>query len=269
MTPDLASVRLPDGTSLPYAEQGARYGLPVVLLHAVGESWRSWGRLLGHLPADLRAVALTQRGHGDADKPAGGYRLADAAADVVAVLDALDLGSVFLAGTSSGGLVAQQVAVDHPHRVRGLLLVGSPRGLRGIPVPAWVNDAGALTDPVPESFARASVEAFATGRPLPADFVEQMVEDACAVPAHVWRAVMHGLLDADPPTDTGRIAVPTVALWGDRDEVLTRAEQERLVGAVPGARLVVYEGTGHLVLWEEPERVAADLVALAREILSG
>lgn len=264
-----AVVRLPDGTSLPYAQQGAPSGLPVVLLHAVGESWRSWGRLLPHLPGDLRVVAPTLRGHGEADKPAAGYRLADAAADVVALLDALDLGSVLLAGTSSGGLVAQQVAVDHPRRVRGLLLVGSPRGLRDVPVPAWVHDATALTDPVPESFARSAVESFPVRRALPPDFVEQMVEDARAVPAHVWREVMAGLVGAAPPTEVGPITAPTVALWGDRDEVLARDDQERLVGAVRGARLVVYGGTGHLVLWEEPERVAAELVALARTIPSG
>jgi rifampin ADP-ribosylating transferase len=80
---------------------------------------------------------------------------------------------------------------------------------------------------------------------------------------------MAGLLEAAPPTETGVIVAPTSLLWGDRDGVLPREEQERLTASVPGARLVVYEGTGHLVLWEEPERVAADLVRLVREISRG
>lgn len=263
------SARLPDGTSLPYLEQGDRSGLPVVLLHAVGESWRSWDRLLPHLPPDLRAVAVTQRGHGDADKPDGGYGLGQAAADVAAFLDVLGLARVVVAGTSSGGLVAQQVAVQHADRVLGLLLVGSPRGLRGVPMPEWVRDVAALPDPVPRSFARESIDSFPVGRALPEEFVEQMVEDGTRLPARVWRAVMAGLLDAAPPTETGAILTPTTVLWGDCDGVLPRADEERLVEAIPGARLVVYEGTGHLVLWEEPERVAADLVRLVREISRG
>ncbi len=259
-----SSIRLPDGTTLPCVEQGSDSGVPVLLLHAVGESWRSWSRLLACLPPDLRALALTQRGHGDADKPARGYRLGEAAADAVGVLDAVGIDRAVIAGTSSGGLVAQQVAVDRPDRVSALLLVGSPRSLRDTPAPDWVLDADVLTDPVPPSFARASVESFTVGRALPPDFVEEMVEDAARVPAAVWRAAVAGLLDAEPPTGTGTVSAPTVALWGDRDDVLAREDEERMVAAIPGAELRVYEGTGHLVLWEQPERVAADLVTLVR-----
>jgi rifampin ADP-ribosylating transferase len=79
---------------------------------------------------------------------------------------------------------------------------------------------------------------------------------------------MQGMFEADPPTETGVITVPTAVLWGDQDGLLPREEQDRLVAAIPGARLVVYEGTGHLVLWEEPERVAADLVALVRSVVT-
>jgi rifampin ADP-ribosylating transferase len=258
------SVRLPDGTTLPYVEQGAPSGVPVVLLHAVGESWRSWSRLLPQLPPDLWAVAVTQRGHGDADKPEAGYAVADLAADAVGLLDALGVHRAVLCGTSSGGLVAQRVAVDRPDRVRALCLVGSPRGLRDTPVPGWVDDAAALSDPVPESFARASVEGFPVGRALPEDFVRQMVEDATRVPARVWREAVRGLVEAEPPTDSGRISAPTLVICGGGDDLLTLEHEEALAAAIPGATLVAYAGTGHLVLWEEPERVASDLVALLR-----
>jgi rifampin ADP-ribosylating transferase len=260
----LASARLLDGTTLPYVEQGDRSGTPVLLLHAVAESWRSWSRLLPHLPRDVHAFAITQRGHGEADKTAAGYRLEEAAADAVAFLDAVGVQRAVVAGTSSGGLVAQQVAVDHPSRVRGVLLVGSPRSLRGARAPAWVSDVAALADPVTPEFARESVDGFAVGRAIPRDFVDLMVEDGTRAPAQVWRAVMRGLVEAGPPTERGQVRVPTVVLWGDQDGALPRAEQDGLVAAIPGARLVVYEGTGHLVLWEEPERVAADLVGLVR-----
>jgi rifampin ADP-ribosylating transferase len=62
------------------------------------------------------------------------------------------------------------------------------------------------------------------------------------------------------------ISAPTLVVWGGRDELLTRDQAVGLVEAIPGSRLVVYEETGHLVLWEEPERVASDLVSFVEAL---
>jgi rifampin ADP-ribosylating transferase len=98
-------VRLGTGLTVPYVAQGDRSGVPVLLLHAWGESLGCFDRLLPMLPATIHAVAMDQRGHGAADKPAGGYTLLDLADDVVAFLDAVGLTSVVLLGSSSGNAV--------------------------------------------------------------------------------------------------------------------------------------------------------------------
>ena len=72
----------------------------VLLLHARAESWRSFDRLLPLLPATVHAMAMDQRGHGDADKPAVGYSLEDFAMDVVAFMDAVGISSAVLLGSS-------------------------------------------------------------------------------------------------------------------------------------------------------------------------
>jgi pimeloyl-ACP methyl ester carboxylesterase len=82
----------------------------------------------------------------------------------------------------------------------------------------------------------------------------------------VWRETFHGLCNAAPPTDTATISAPTLIVWGDRDELLTREQQEDLAGAIPGSQLVVYQNTGHLVLWEQPERVARDLTTFVESL---
>ena len=82
MTPIIKSVELPNRVRLPYVEQGDPSGVPMLLLHGVTDSWRSFERVLPHLPDSIHAFALTQRGHGDADRPATGYRARDFAADV-------------------------------------------------------------------------------------------------------------------------------------------------------------------------------------------
>ncbi len=121
-----------------------------MLLHAWGESRRAFDRLIAVLPDTVRVIAFDQRGHGDADAPGTGYSLADFAADVEAFMDAAGLSSAVLLGVSSGGYVAQQVAIADPRRVVGLVLVGSPRTLQGRP--PFADEVDELLDPVQESW---------------------------------------------------------------------------------------------------------------------
>ena len=83
------------------------------------------------------------------------------------------------------------------------------------------------------------------------------------MPSYVWREALAGLVSARPPTDMATITAPTLIVWGARDELLTREDQQALAAAIPASRLIVYQDTGHLVLWEQPERVASDLMAFA------
>ena len=82
----------------------------------------------------------------------------------------------------------------------------------------------------------------------------------------MWRDSLAGLCTSTPPTDSGTISSPTLILWGGGDELLPREEQEALSAAIPGSRAVEYPDTGHLVLWEQPERVAADLRAFVMSV---
>jgi len=252
-------VRLVTGVSLPYVVRGDPSGAAVLLLHPWAESLRCFDRLIPLLPPSLHVVAIDQRGHGDAGKPADGYSLASFASDVVAFMDAVGLTSAVLVGSSSGGYVAQQVAIDSPDRVAGLVLVGSPRSLHGRP--AFADEVERLQDPVNPAWVRESLTWFPRVHHVPDWFVEARVQDGLRVPAHVWRDALMGLFTAPPPTDVGRIAARTLIIWGDHDDLLPRVDQQAMAAAIPGSRLVVYEDTGHLVLWEQPERLATDLTA--------
>ena len=259
---------LPSGVRLAYREVGPGSAPPVLMLHAWGETHRCFDRLISMLPDSVHAVAVDQRGHGASDAPASGYSLASMGGDVVAFLDALGFSSAVLLGSSSGGYLAQHVAVTSPHRVRGLLLVGSPRSLHGRP--PFADEVERLSDPVDATWVRESLAWFPRSRTVPEWYVEDRVDDGAGIPAHVWRETLSGLCAATPPTDTGMITAPTVIMWGDDDELLTYEDQTRLTGAIPGSRLMVYRDTGHLVLWERPGRVAVDvtdfLAVLAQQL---
>ena len=122
-----------------------------------------------------------------------------------------------------------------------------------------------LVDPVPAAFAR-EFQASTAYVPLPDAFFERIVAESLKLPARLWREVFDGVLTFDDAGELGRITAPTLLLWGEQDALFPREEQDRLVGAIPDARLIVYPETGHCPNWERPEQVAGHLDAFMRAV---
>lgn len=260
----VGQIDLRTGPKLSFVTIGPSSATPVLLLHAWGECGGSFDRLLRLLPDSVHAIAFDQRGHGRSEVSPIGYSVAESAKDVVAFMDALGLSSAVLLGSSSGGYIAQQVAVTNPDRVAGLVLVGSPRTLQGRP--SFAHEVDQLSDPVDPAWVRTSLTWFPLFHEVPDWYIEDRVQDGARIPAQVWRETFDGLCKARPPTDVGTISAATLIIWGDRDQLLTRDQEEDLARAIPRSRLVVYEDTGHLVLWEQPERVARDLAVFVESL---
>lgn len=255
--------------TLPFAEQGDHDGVPVVFLHAVADSWRAFEPLLAHLPAQIHAFALTQRGSAGASEPTNGYRPEDFAADLGSFFDALDLDEAVVVGGSSGGVVARRFAIDHPDSTLGLVLLGSPDTLANKPAlrQMWDSTIATLTDPVDPDWVRGFAESVVV-HALPAGLMETLVQENLKVSARVWRSTFEGLIEDDSFAELDRIVAPTLVIWGDQDSILTRHDQERLTSAIPGARLLIYPGAGHAFYWEDPARAAADVAAFATQAIS-
>lgn len=261
-----ATTRLSTGLRAHYAKQGDPTGQAIVFLHAYVDSWFSYSRVLPLLSAEYRAFAPDQRGHGDSDKPECRYAVDDYAADVDAFMDAVRVEGATLVGDSSGGLIAQRVALDYPHRVGRLVLIGSPTTLvNNETVAEFGKEILALEDPVPPGFVREFVSGTIRD-PVPERFLEGVVSESLKVPARVWRGYYEGVvLAADDTARLGEIGAPTLILWGEQDALLPREEQEWRATAIPDATLKVYPETGHLAHWVRPEWVARDLEAFVRE----
>lgn len=269
MTPIIESIEVRDGIELPYVEQGSPSGTPMLLLHGITDSWRSFEPVLPHLPHDVHVFALTQRGHGDAERPATGYRTRDFAADLYAFADKLGLGPAILVGHSMGSTNALRFAIDHPELTLGLVLVDPFASYRGNPafMELWRSGVSRLTDPIDPEFVREFQES-TVARPVPQELMRRAIEESLKVPVRVWRAAFEGCLEDDFVGELDRIEAPTLILWGDRDSLCSRGDQEALLRAIKGSRLVVYRGAGHAPHWEEPARVAADLVAFWRDLVA-
>uniref|UniRef100_A0AAU2JX24 Alpha/beta hydrolase n=1 Tax=Streptomyces sp. NBC_00049 TaxID=2903617 RepID=A0AAU2JX24_9ACTN len=251
------------GLTAPYAEAGYPGATPVVLVHGYMDSWRTFEPVLRRFPLALHGYAPTQLGHGDADEPPDGYAPEDLAADLVAFLDHVGIERTVLVGGSSGGIQARIVAGRYPDRVAGLVLLGVPATLDDKPaVTGMWETVRDVRDPVDRRLAEELARGMTAG-PVDPDFLETAVRESLKAPAHVWRESLRGLLETDLRATLTGILVPTLVIWGDRDPLLTRADQQVILDAVHGSRLIVYEGAGHGVYWEDPQRVITDIADFA------
>lgn len=247
-------IALDTGVALAYVDQGPHSSTAIVCLPGWPDPWQSYELVLDRLPEDVRAIAVSQRGCGNSERPPNGYGPAGLAADVVAFLDAVAVGSAILLGHSLGAFVAQRVAIDRPDRIDGLALIGGFATLHGTPAIDGIGRAMAeIDDPVDPAFARR-VTASAIGGNVPEAFIETIVAEGLKAPSRVWRAGLAGLLDADHTAQLGGITAPTLLLWGDRDALISRASQEALASLIANARLVVIAGAGHSPNWETRTR---------------
>ena len=252
-------------TYLPYVEHGNPDGVPVVMLHGVTDSWRSFEHVLPHLPDDIRAIAVTQRGHADAPQPETGYLIEDLAGDVIDLLDQLGIVRTVLVGHSMGSWVAQRVAIDHPERVIGVVLAGSFGGRPGDDpeMQALTAEMASLRDPIGDEVARDFQDS-TVASPLPAGQMDTFVSESLKVPARVWNQAFTGFLEVDHTEGLAGLGAPALLIWGEQDAFIPRATQDELLETLPDVRLEVYENVGHAVHWERPERFATDIVEFSR-----
>jgi non-heme chloroperoxidase len=263
---EFATTRLATGLQVHYAEQGNPRGEAIVFLHAYVDSWFSFSRVLPLLSPSFHAFAFDQRGHGDSEKPQCCYTVDDFTSDVDAFMEAVGVEEATLVCSSSGGMLAQRVALDYSHRVSRLVLMGSPATLlNNEAVMEALQEMLALEDPISPEFVREFQES-TIHHPVPEEFLAGLVSETLKAPACVWRDYIEGvLLTVDDTSRLGEIDAPTLILWGEQDAFLEREEQERRAAASPDATLKVYPDTGHAVHWERPEWVVRDLEAFMKE----
>lgn len=263
---EASSVTLASGLRLSFARQGDTSDPAVLLLPGPTDSWRSYQPVLDRLSRETYAISVSQRGHGDSDKPDSGYGVEDFAADAILFLDALGIERAVLAGHSGSCLVARKVALDRPDRVAGLFLESSPTTMRHDAELARSLESviSELEDPITPDFARSFLTQ-TSAADIPPDLIDLLVTDLLKVPARVWRETFSALLEYDDLRELGRITAPTLLIWGDADVIVSREMQDHLARSIPNAALTVYHGVGHTPRWEEPMRFSDDLATFTSQ----
>jgi len=252
-----ADVTLSNGIRLRYAQQGPRQGTALILLHGYSDSSFSFSRVMPLLPADLRIIAPDLRGHGDSDRPARGYAVADMADDVLRLMDALEIPAAVVVGHSMGSFVAQAVVERAPGRVSKLVLLASAVKADNAVIDEMKPVVARLTDPVDAEFVR-QFQYSTIGEPVPEAFMEKAIETSGRMPSHVWRQVLDGLVSYRA---SARPAIKTLVLGGVNDTVFSVQEQSLLAAEYPNVKLRLIDNIGHALHWEDPQRFVTELLA--------
>lgn len=260
------SIRLPNGATLRYVEQGPSDAMPLILLHGFPDSWLSYEIVLANLPSSIRAIALSQRGFGNSDKPEGNYHPRALAADLADFMTLRHIPRAILAGHSMGALVAQSFAVAHPERVAGLVLIGTFKTLRdNAELAQLIDDVATMADPIDLDLVRA-FQASTLAQPVADEFFRTVVAEGARLPLKIWRAVLKDVAAYDDFAELAQITAPSILFWGERDNFSTYEQQQELANEIPGAELRLYAGAGHSLHWEEPKRFASDLASFMRTL---
>lgn len=236
--------------SVHYIEQGA--GDPVVLVHgnwAIG-AW--WLPTLARLPQGLRGIAPDLRGRGRTEGPDSDYAIASLAADMLALLDALELGRAHLVGHSLGAAVAMQLALDHPARVASLAVLAPP-WVEGMPEAFYNPERQRMLAADPAMFAMA-LRAIAPTAPDD-DAWRRLVAEGHRQRLAATLGAQDALRDWRPGDALGAIPCPKLAIGGEHDPLIPPPVAERAAQAL-GARLVIVAGAGHSPNIEAPGEFA-------------
>ncbi|MBV8196414.1 MAG: alpha/beta fold hydrolase [Candidatus Dormibacteraeota bacterium] len=234
-----------------------------MLIPGLGATRRVFDPLVPSLGHRLRVATYDQRGVGDSPFGAQGLTMRLMASDAVAVLDALGVERANVFGASMGGVVAQQLVVDHPHRVNRLLLAATqPPAGAAVPADPLATDAllGKGTRTPAEAYRRACTVLYSVAfQRTHQEFIDEQVRTRAAHPiaARVFTAQRRALAThSDVWSRLPSIAAPTLIMHGTADVVSPFENARLLAGRIPGAQTRWFTDCGHLFFHERPEESA-------------
>ncbi len=221
---------------------------PIIFLHGVGSDKSVWDPQLAHFGRSRRAVAFDYPGYGESDPAPAGTTRDDYAAAMFAAMDSLDIESAHICGLSLGGVVAIAMHALAPERCKSLVLADTfavhPDG------PAIYERSIAASDDL-RALAEARVDFLLAPGALE-DVRTEVVETMARIDPAAYRIGAEAVWLADQRDRASAIQVPTLVLCGEADKVTPAALSRDLAALIPGAKLELIPGAGHISNLERP-----------------
>jgi pimeloyl-ACP methyl ester carboxylesterase len=246
---------------LSYERSGS--GPPLLLIMGMSGTALHWGEpLLELLRPDFEVITYDHRGVGASARLEGEITIAQMAEDASALLGALEIESAHVLGISMGGMIAQELALNHPEQVRTLTLgctycggpdarLASPEVLQRLAASLMSGDRRRALRTAWETNVS---EAMAADGDAYAAFLGIAERAPVAVP--VIMAQLRACTAHDSSARLARLSAPTLVMHGTDDQMLPVGNGHQIAGLVAGSKLEIFDGVGHMFFWEQPERVA-------------
>ncbi len=244
-------------------------GDPLVLVHGLADDHRAWRRVIPELCLHHRVILYDLRGHGESTLGRADGTLAQLAADLVALLDVLDIDRAHLCGFSLGGTIVMRTAIDHPERVAKLVPVATSSRVGRAAAEWYAQRAQMVARSSPElqaTLERDTREVFANA---PAEFTAGWLirSQSTADPAGYGNAcAAMARLGAEPlDPELARIQAPALIIAGERDQLCPPRAAEIIRAGIPRSKMLVVDGVGHPIPVEKP----GELGSAIRDFLGG
>lgn len=241
----------------------------VVCLHGIGGHRQHWDDQLAEFGAHFTAAAWDARGYGDSDDDDGPLAFADFSADLARVLDFFGAERAHLVGLSLGGRIARDFCLRHPARVATLVLANTTAGFDTLSpeeVEAFIRsrrgplEAGRTPLKLAPELAKNLI-----GPSASAGAYERLLASMAALRRDSYLKTIEASTREDRGARIEAIAVPTLVVTSDEDRLYPVALAEAMARRIPGARLAVVRGAGHLSNLEQPQAFNAAVLPFLLE----
>jgi len=244
-----------NGTRLFWTEYGA--GEPLLLIMGLGATHVWWHRVTPVVAARFRTIVFDNRGVGDSDVPAGPYAIEEMAADAIAVLDAAGIATAHVYGASMGGMIAQELVLAHPDRVRSLILGCTACGGRdAVPARKEVRDALTARVGLTREAASWAMVPYTFDKGTPRARIEEdlAVRLAANVPNEGYLAQLGGIRAWQGTLPRlPAITAPTLVIHGESDELVPPENSRIIARAIPNATLVMIPNASHIYFTDQAD----------------
>lgn len=242
--PTRRSVSL-DGVTLSILEAGT--GDPAIYVHGVVTTSNIFPKYLAAYSPAYRGIAVDLRGYGDSEKTPTGSNISQFVKDLIALADRLKIEKPVWVGVSMGGMILQQLALDHPSRVKALVLVSTTDGVMILD-----QDLASIGNPRTngEVSKKILLESFPAG--TSPQLYQPLLDRISTWNASVLREALTSMSVFNTHGQLSAITAPTLIMVGAKDDVATPAIAAGIQTQIAGSRLVKFE-TGHFMMAEDPD----------------
>lgn len=261
-----------NGIRVRYEHGGDKSKPAIVLSNSMSTSLEMWNPQWADLCKEFQVLRYDTRGHGQTDAPADAYTMTGLADDLLALMDAVGIEKAHFVGLSLGGMIAQQIAVMRPERVRSLCLIATTAKSPGGDPRYWnarlsqIKESQTFEVVLPLILDKWLTMKFRRDHPKDFAFLSQFILDT---PVDGYIGGISAIRDFDILDKIHEIAVPTLVIEGEEDSSTTVEDGKAIVARIPNSELRIIPNKRHILNWEAKDTIDAWLFDWLRAQTAG